>query len=86
MQNKMWMIRGDSGKLYDDFREREVVAIGWSQLAPYAKPGLTRAQLIERYLELEPQTKLGTARSGASQVWRFINEVKQGDWVIVTVN
>lgn len=82
MQNKMWMIRGDSGKLYDDFREREVVAIGWSQLAPYAKPGLTRAQLIERYLELEPQTKLGTARSGASQVWRFINEVKQGDWVI----
>lgn len=31
---KMWMIRGDGGKLYDDFRDKQVVAIGWSQLAP----------------------------------------------------
>jgi Uncharacterized conserved protein len=26
---KMWMIRGDGGKLYDDFRDKQVVAIGW---------------------------------------------------------
>ncbi|WP_239823740.1 hypothetical protein, partial [Salmonella enterica] len=26
----MWMIRGDGGKLYDDFRDKQVVAIGWS--------------------------------------------------------
>jgi len=82
MHTKMWMTRGDSGKLYDDFRERGVVAIGWSLLAPYVKPRMTRAQLTERYLEMEPQTKSGTVRSGVSQVWRFINEVKQGDWVI----
>ncbi|MCY1447044.1 hypothetical protein D9M71_636460 [compost metagenome] len=25
---KMWMIRGESGRLYDEFRERRVVAIG----------------------------------------------------------
>ena len=34
---KMWMIRGESGRLYDDFREQGVAAIGWSQLVPLAK-------------------------------------------------
>lgn len=79
---KMWMIRGDGGKLYDDFRDKQVVAIGWSQLAPYVKPGCSREQLFTRYQELEPQTKPGTVRSGASQVWRFVNEMQKGDWAI----
>lgn len=35
MAGKMWMIRGDGGKLYDGFRDKQVVAISWSQLAPY---------------------------------------------------
>ncbi|EHA1941042.1 restriction endonuclease, partial [Salmonella enterica] len=76
------MIRGDGGKLYDDFRDKQVVAIGWSQLAPYVKPGCSREQLFTRYQELEPQTKPGTVRSGASQVWRFVNEMQKGDWAI----
>ena len=82
MATKMWMIRGDGGKLYDDFRDKQVVAIGWSQLAPYVKPGCSREQLFTRYQELEPQTKPGTVRSGASQVWRFVNEMQKGDWAI----
>ncbi|MCT2388057.1 restriction endonuclease [Erwinia pyrifoliae] len=82
MESKVWMVRGDAGRLYDNFREENVVAIGWSQLAPYVKPGLSRDQLLAIYLEHEPQVKLGTARSGRSQIWRFVNEIKQGDWVI----
>ncbi len=82
MDNKMWMIRGDAGKLYDDFRDKQIVGIGWSQLAPQVKPGLSRAQLTALYQETDPLIKLGTARSGASQVWRFVNEIKKGDWVI----
>lgn len=82
MGNRMWMIRGDGGKLYDDFRDKQIVGIGWSQLAPLVKPGLSRAQLLALYLEADPLTKLGTARSGASQVWRFVNEIQKGDWVI----
>lgn len=70
MGNRMWMIRGDGGKLYDDFRDKQIVGIGWSQLAPLVKPGLSRAQLLALYQEADPLTKLGTARSGASQVWR----------------
>lgn len=41
MGNRMWMIRGDGGKLYDDFRDKQIVGIGWSPLAPLVKPGLS---------------------------------------------
>lgn len=79
---KMWMIRGESGRLYDDFRERKVAAIGWAQLAAVAKPNMTRKELTVLYQGMEPNIKSGTAISGASQVWRFINEIKPEDWVV----
>lgn len=78
----MWMVRGEGGRLYEDFRERGVAAIGWEQLAKVAKPAMSRKELLAFYEEAEPQTKHGTALSGASQVWRFINEVTVGDEVV----
>ena len=78
----MWMVRGEGGRLYDAFRERGIAAIGWAQLAAHAKPGVERKQLIALYQSLEPQTKRGTVVSGASQVWRFVNDIQDGDWVI----
>jgi restriction system protein len=79
---RMWMVRGEAGSLYESFREREVAAIGWSQLAVHAKPGVGRKQLISLYQSAEPQIKQGTVISGASQVWRFVNEIQEGDWVV----
>lgn len=79
---KMWMIRGEGGRLYDDFRDKSVAAIGWSMLAPVAKPGMSKKQLTQIYRELQPDVKLGTAISGASQVWRFINEIEVDDWIV----
>lgn len=79
---RMWMVRGESGSLYDTFRERGVVAVGWSKLASHAKPGVGRKQLIALYQSVEPQAKQGTVVSGASQVWRFVNEIRDDDWVI----
>lgn len=46
MATKMWMIRGDGGKLYDDFRDKQVVAIGWSQLAPHVKSGMLKRTVV----------------------------------------
>lgn len=79
---RMWMVRGEAGSLYDSFREREVAAIGWSRLSAHAKPGVGRKQLIALYQSAEPQMKQGTVISGASQVWRFVNEIQDGDWVV----
>ncbi len=79
---RMWMVRGEGGSLYDAFRERGVTAVGWKQLAAHAKPDVGRKQLIALYQSVEPLAKQGTVVSGASQVWRFVNEVQEGDWVI----
>lgn len=79
---RMWMVRGEGGSLYDAFREQGVVAIGWQQLAPHAKIGVERQQLFALYQEAEPHAKHGTIVSGASQVWRFVNDMQSGDWVI----
>nr|WP_321870966.1 restriction endonuclease [Paraburkholderia tropica] len=78
----MWMIRADGGDLYDDFRERSIAAIGWQQLAPHAKVGMTRKELTVLYQKVDPAAKVKTAISGASQVWRFMNEIKVDDWVV----
>lgn len=78
----MWMIRAEGGSLYDDFRERGIAAIGWTNFAPHVKAGMTREELIALYQSIEPGAKVKTAISGASQVWRFMNEIKIDDWVV----
>lgn len=82
VMSTMWMIRADGGDLYDDFRERSIAAIGWQQLAPHAKVGMTRKELTVLYQKVDPAAKVKTAISGASQVWRFMNEIKVDDWVV----
>ncbi|MFT3805724.1 restriction endonuclease [Arenimonas sp.] len=76
------MVRGEGGTLYDEFREKGVAAIGWWQLAPHAKPGVTRKQLAAHFAQAEPGFKSGSIISGASQVWRFVNEIEVGDHVL----
>jgi restriction system protein len=78
----MWMVRGDAGALYNEFREKGVASIGWPQLAPHAKPGVTRKQLTELFAKAEPGLRHGTVIAGASQVWRFVNEIAIGDHVL----
>lgn len=78
----MWMVRGDGGRLYDDFRELGIVGIGWSAMASQVQAGMSRQQLADLYRECYPSAKDGTVVNGASQVWRFVNEVQQDDWVI----
>ena len=79
---KTWMVRGEGGSRYDDFREQGVVAIGWAEIAEYVEPGMTRKDLTALYKRVEPQIRHGTAVSGASQVWRFVNELQTGERVV----
>ncbi|SDJ69767.1 restriction system protein [Pseudomonas delhiensis] len=76
---RMWMVRGEGGSLYEAFREHGIAAIGWQQISAQAKPGIARKQLIALYQSAEPQMKQGSVISGASQVWRFVNEIQDGD-------
>lgn len=78
----MWMVRGEAGALYDEFREKGVAAVGWRQLAPHAKPGVSRKDLTEIFAKADPGLKPGTIVAGASQVWRFVNEIQIGDHIL----
>ena len=78
----MWMVRGESGRLYDEFRERGVVAIGWNVIADQVQPGQSREQVADLYRAAEPGKTQGQIVAGASQVWRFVNEIEVGDWVV----
>ncbi|WP_174556998.1 hypothetical protein [Pseudomonas sp. S3E12] len=79
---RMWVVRGDGGSLYEDFRARGFSAVGWNQLAAHAKPGVGGKQLIALYPSAEPQAKQGMFISGESQFWRFFNDIHDGDWVV----
>jgi len=79
---RMWMVRGEAGRLYDAFRDNAVVAIGWAHLAEGVRLGMDRKALLSLYEKAAPGVARGTALSGASQVWRFVNEVQPGDWVL----
>ncbi|MEN1927582.1 restriction endonuclease [Luteimonas sp. MJ250] len=76
------MVRGDGGRLYEDFREKQAVAVGWTQLAEQVKPGMSREALKDLYRKIDPSASDGAVTSGASQVWRFVNEVRDGDHVL----
>lgn len=79
---RIWMVRGDGGNLYDVFRDKGIAAIGWSTLAERAQQGANRQALIAHYEKEEPQIKRGRIVSGASQVWRFVNDIKIGDGIV----
>ena len=80
--NRIWMVRSEGGSLYDLFKENNVVAIGWEQIAQAAVQGLSKKDLQKLYMEAEPYIKKGNAISSSSQVWRFVNEIEIGDWVV----
>lgn len=76
------MIRSDGGSLYDWFKDNHQVGIGWKALAQQALTGATRQELQQLYRQFEPQSKNGRIVTGASQVWRFVNDVQVDDWVV----
>lgn len=80
--NRIWMVRSEGGSLYDLFKENNVVAIGWEQIAQAAVQGLSKKDLQKLYMEAEPYIKKGNAISSSSQVWSFVNEIEIGDWVV----
>lgn len=77
----LWMVRCEGGNFYDEFRERGLVALGWFELVEVTK-GMPREELVRRLRERRPEDKEATVVIGASQVWRFLNEVALGDDVV----
>lgn len=79
---RMWMVRAERGRLYDAFRQRGVVSLGWTRLAPIVLDVASRDALVAAYAALDPARRRSAVVSGASPMWRFAHEMVPGDWVV----
>lgn len=79
---KTWMIRSEGGRLYDDFREQSIAAIGWRDIAGKVTAGMSREAIATVNMQANPNLKRASAISGANQVWRYLNEMQIGDFVV----
>lgn len=59
---RMWMVRGASGRLFDDFREQNAVALGWHELADVAKPGVSEDEIASVYVKRRPEYGIATGK------------------------
>jgi len=82
MKNKMWMVRsGEGGFLFQDFKEKGIVAIGWKEIGnmmDIKSPADLKKLIWETYKEDKEAQKI----VAASQAIRFRFEFKPGDYVI----
>jgi restriction system protein len=96
---KYWLIRTQSGHLYDDFRENNFVAIEPSKITRVKLKEIEKSaggdqlqiavlikNLVQENLEAEetaPETQARNATLKANQIYRFLYEIKKGDVVII---
>lgn len=78
----MWMVRAEQGgRLYDAFREKSAVAIGWHEIGSLTDLR-SRAAIAARVRQQWPEWKPQAVAMAASQLDRFLNEMQVGDRVV----
>jgi restriction system protein len=76
------MVRaGEGAYLIDDFKEKNYVAIGWNELGNINNIS-SKAELKELIKEKELYRKESQINTAAGQLYRFVFEIKKGDYVI----
>jgi 5-methylcytosine-specific restriction protein B len=81
-----WFIRGSGGDQVPAWLERGVCAIGFDDSFPFAlSQGITRDALRQQAEQAGVDVTAGGFNQELGQVWRFVNQVEVGDYV-VTVN
>jgi len=82
MSKNMWMVRaGEGGYLFDEFKEKKVVAIGWNSLGDLSAIQ-TPEKLKENYKKAYSEDTEFMINAGCGQVRRFLFELMVGDNVI----
>lgn len=77
-----WMVRaGRGGQFFQDFRDKEIVAIGWHE-AGDVSGCQSRADFQQTFRRFYPAAKDQWIAVSAGQVFRFWREIKRGDRVV----
>lgn len=78
-EKKIWGIHTLDDNL---FLKNNVIAIGWSDFGDLSKIAATREAFKEHYAKVYPNDKPGAIPTSAGMLYRFIHEIKIGDYVV----
>lgn len=75
---QMWMVRaGEEGFLFDEFRDHNLIAIGWNEFGNLA--GVTSQDEIRtQYVQKYPGEKAGKVSNAAAMIYKFAAVLKPG--------
>ncbi len=81
-QSTLWGIHaGKTGDAHTLFLKKKVVAIGWSKMPDLSTLNTDRDAFKEAFTRVFPDSKPGAIPVNAGQLFRFIHEMKPGDFV-----
>ena len=76
------MVRAErDGRLFDAFKEKSAVAIGWNEVGDLSAVK-TRKAITDLVTAAWPETKPQSAAMAAGQLHRFVNEIEVGDMIV----
>lgn len=78
-EKKVWGIHTLDDNL---FLKNNVIAIGWPDFGDLSKVTATREAFKERYAQIYPNDKPEAIPTSAGMLYRFIHEIKIGDYVV----
>lgn len=77
-----WMIRaGNGGRYFDDFKDKDSVAIGWNQLGDLRQHTSPEA-LKEAYIEHFGNAKPGRTANALAMIRKFRDDIQSGDLLV----
>lgn len=80
--DSIWFVRAGRESVYaEEFIQKNIVGIGWNQLGE-VDPAITKPQLAQLYKQAYPDHSDGQAQVSASQIVRFMKDMKIGDSVM----
>lgn len=79
---QMWGIHGGKlGEAEDLFLRKKYVALGWPKVPDLSKLAADRDDFKAAVLTAYPDSKPGAIPNNAGQLFRFVHEMKIGDWI-----
>lgn len=82
MNSMAWLVRaGRNAQILDDFLEKNIVAIGWKKLGDLIV-FKDKKELLNTIKEGWPSWKPGKPSISASQLYRFVHDLRTGDRVL----
>ena len=83
VERSAWLVRGSGGEKVPDWLQRGVCSVGFEDSFPFdLVPGTSRDDLRQLSEESGVDVTAGGYNGELGQVWRFVNKIEVGDYVV----